>query len=274
MRGKKEGAEKKLEKFFSEAVIESEVPLEVKEDFEVQSPLLKEQVIERISDISLDAVDDPAIEEIKESQAFTAFGMPSFSVAPEAKKSDPFEDRPFTDTQSKEEEKIPDDLPKMSLESEGDKGEPVTMKGLQKKAGQTTAKWSWTLFENAGPKVQMFFSEIDEAEIRKLVIEDLLPAHSLEFTKDYNKSLEDEFEVKEWEKELIYPPLEELLEQAGMNTSMSPAARLGVGISVVLGARAMQTKKYREEREELLERLMNSYAKTKSDVETVITPTT
>lgn len=96
-------------------------------------------------------------------------------------------------------------------------------------------------------------------------MEDLLPPEAIDFARDYNKSLEDEFQIKDWEKELILPPFEELLEQAGMNAEMSPGAKLGIGLTVVLGARFVQTRKYRAERDELVDRLIKSYSKAKGD---------
>lgn len=270
------------------------------ENFEDQSPLLNEDVIQRKNDIVLEAqpVNNPPVTEEKEVKPITKFGKPTINAAAPAAKEekeensqeesakDPLPTMTGTSNgytweskaetkgeenkevkpegeQEKIHEETKDDLPKMKGEDLPNQEQGQTLQGIQKKAGQTTAKWSWTLFENATPKLQSFLTELDEGEIRKHVLDDLLPAQAIEFAKDYNESLEEELRIKDWEKELIYPPLEEMLEQAGMNASMSPGARFGLGLTVVLGARAMQTKKYRAERDELVEKLMKSYAKSK-----------
>lgn len=262
---------------------------EVKEDFEEQSPLLREEVIERKNDIVLEAQAQPQIEP-ENTKSTTSFGKPTLNVAEainekgvaenqEEKnlsengnaKIENNEQQDSSETRKEEQfeetktEPI-DDLPKMKGEKLNDGEKGTTMKDIQKKAGQTTAKWSWTLFENAGPKLQLFLTELDEGEFRKYVLEDKLPEEALEFAKNYNDSLAEEFSVKDWEKELIYPPLEEMLEQAGMNASMSPGVRFGLGVSVVLGARAIQTKKYRSERDELVKNLLSSYSKSRKEM--------
>lgn len=244
-------------------------------DFETHSPLLNEEVIERSNELVLDAQIPEDF--TKAPEPMPTFGMPKLTeavplpteeVLKEPEKTIPdFNTQPVKESllEEKPEENLFEELPKMKVEQMDSDNPPQNLNDIKKKAGQTTAKWGWTLFENAGPKLQLFLSELSESQIQKLVLDDLLPPEAIDFARDYNKSLEDEFQIKEWEKELILPPFEELLEQAGMNASMSPGAKLGIGLTVVMGARFVQTRKYRAERDELVDRLIKSYSKSKGE---------
>lgn len=229
-----------------------------KKDFTEYSPLLTEEVISRENTIKLDAQPSPDLPPMSQGDS---------SSKPEAKqvkaeKKNLFMKPPKEEEQQEgssddiiHDEEEDDSLPGMKIETP----EGPSIDDIKKKAGQTTAEYTWALFEQFVPWVQGLTAKFDIGEMKDLVNDDKLDRRHVEFAKEHNQSLEEEFELKDWEKELIYPPYEEMLEESGKNTLLSPAHRLGIGLSVVIVRRFKEARKYRNERDGILERLLSNF---------------